>query len=41
MRRKRNSNRAIDLYRDGNTYVFNLFVEFGFFPINMYYFLNL
>ena len=31
MRRKRNSNRTIDLYRDSNTYVFNLFVEFGVF----------
>ena len=41
MRTKRNSNRAIDLYRDSNTYVFNLFVEFRFFPINMHCFLTL
>ena len=41
MRRKRSSNRTIDLYRDSNTYVFNFFVEFSFFPINMHCFLNL
>ena len=41
MRRKRDSNRTIDLYRDSNTYVFNLFVEFGFFPINIHCFFNL
>ena len=40
MRRKRNSNRAIDLYRDSNTYLSNLFVEFEFVPINMHCFLN-
>ena len=41
MRRNRN-NRAIDLYRDGDTYVLNLFVEFGFLITlicNMYCFL--
>ena len=31
MRRKRNCNRTVDLHRDSNTYVFNLFVEFAFF----------
>ena len=41
MRRKRNSNRTIDLYRDSNTYVLNLFVEFGFFPFNMHCLLDL
>ena len=41
MRRKRNRDRTIDLYRDSNTYVFNLFAEFGFSPINMHCFLNL
>ena len=41
MKRKRNNNRTIDLYRDSNTYVLNLFVEFGFFPINMHCFLDL
>ena len=35
MRRKRNNNRTIDLYRDSNTYVLNLLVKFGFFPMNM------
>ena len=30
MRRKRN-NRTIDLYRDSNAYMLNLFVEFEFF----------
>ena len=34
MRRKRNNNRTIDLYR--NTYVPNTFVEFGFFSINLH-----
>ena len=41
MKRKRNNNRTIDLYRESNTYVLNLFVEFGFFPINMHCFLDL
>ena len=41
MRRKRNNNRTIDLYRDSNTYVLNLFVELGFFPINMHCLLDL
>ena len=41
MRRKRHNNRIIDLYRDSNTYVLNLFVEFGFFPMNMQCFLDL
>ena len=31
MRGKRNNNRTVDLYRDSNTYVVKLFVEFGFF----------
>ena len=41
MRRKRNNNRAIDLYGDTNTYVLNLFVELRFFPTNMHCFLDL
>ena len=41
MRRKRNNNRTADLYRDSNTNVLNLFLEFEFFPINMHRFLNL
>ena len=41
MRRKRNNNRTIDLYRNSNTYVLNLFVEYGFFPINMHCLLDL
>ena len=42
MRRKRNSNRTMDLYRDSNNdYMFNLFVGFWFFPINIHCFLNL
>ena len=40
MRRKRNNNRTTDLYGDSNTYVLHFFVEFGFFPINMHFFLN-
>ena len=31
MRRKRNNNRKIDLYRDSDTYVLKLFVELGIF----------
>ena len=41
MRRKRNNNRIIELYRDSNTNLLNLFVEFGVFPINMHCFLKL
>ena len=41
MRRKRNNNRIIDLYRDSSTNLLHLFVEFGVFPINMHYFLKL
>ena len=41
MRRNRNNNRTIDLYRDSNTYQLNFFDEFGFFPINIHCFLNL
>ena len=41
MRRKRNNNKAIDLYRHSNTYVLKMFGEFEFFPINMQSFFDL
>lgn len=31
MSRKRNNNGRLDLFKDSNTYVFNLLVEFEFF----------
>ena len=37
----RNNNRIIDLCRDSNAYVLNVFPEFEFFPINMNYSLDL
>ena len=41
MRQNRKNNRTIDLYRVNNTYVLNLFSEFGFVPSNMHHFLDL
>ena len=31
IKRKRKNNRTTDLFRDSNTYVLNMFVEFGVF----------